>query len=256
MTPLDSRTAEARYVSFRQAIRIFIAVAGGVVTAVALGGRVQELIKSYSTNQVTSTQVLGLVLFVLVLLLGIAWYSSAEREIEPLRPYVTYTPPRPVLLLWIAILSATTLVLLMYSSDRVLLFAAIYVPYSAVALVARLITRREAAAVQKLAGDDPAISKRYAATVKAYYVDRPHGTTGLISCALGVLALLIALTFSTSTGSAKVVGNSVAYAAIIASIVVSEAFVWTWRAKVYGARDKMDAEQRAGPISSADSDAA
>jgi hypothetical protein len=146
------------------------------------------------------------------------------------------------LLLWVTIAAAATIVLLAYFSHQIIVFTAIYLPYSIVGLGARLVARRQIARVRQLVDGDDKIPAAYTAAVTQFYVERPHGLIGTLSIALATAALLAAL------GQRSVAQHGVAVAIphilVIASILLTEVFVWSWRARLYLAVDNIDTEQR------------
>ena len=154
MSPLDEMQAAKRLDEYRKVVRLGVGVAGAMVAAVSLAGRVEELVEKLRDGSMTLETVLTVAVFVSTLALGVAWYVSGERELELLGRYGAYAPQRPALLLWIVIVAAATLVLLLYFSDRIVLYTAVFLPYTAVGAATKLLARRELGRVHKRALTD------------------------------------------------------------------------------------------------------
>ncbi len=214
---------------------IGLGTAAVVLTLLSGKEKLKAVFTSLSAGTLTFHTVLPTVLFLQTILLGIAWYVSGKHEFSLLAKYYgRHVPERSFVTLPLVIFVATMVVILSYFSADILVYSSLYAVYLMFAVVAGWLSSQN---VLKAINDgrlDSTIPSSYRDEVYKYYVSRPSPILGYICGAITFLSITMALLEKhTVVPAEREHFETVAYVAMISSILISEVTVWWWRARLY-----------------------
>jgi hypothetical protein len=251
MTIRDER-GRARLANLTRLQRIgygAIFVAAGLATGVARFSDSQRLLRQLFGSIGTLEwflAVLRALLLLYTVLLVLGWYHWTSYELDMLTEHIEYVPPvRPRDYLLIPLVGAV-LGLLIYFSNRIIIFTAIFVACDVAAAAAtRDLNEGVGLALRKTRGaaGNRGKSEAIYGAIETYYLKKPHVRRIVLSCAFRLMALAFALYGALSRPGrdvyAKLVTDlpswpiCVAYALVLVVSVAAEMQILRWR----GARD-------------------
>jgi hypothetical protein len=208
---------KARYAElFRNAL----ALIAGLIAIINGAAKAREYIDRYQSGNLDwFTALPPLILFVLTL-----EYALFERH------YAKFAPDRPALAIITAILVPASIVLLAYFADKIEIYSIFFCIYAAVnigvrwattGLIAKLIVRAE-----------KSVKAEVTAEFRLLYVKRPQQVLNFLLLVAGLVSLWL-VHWSGLTPPAPVSATMLAYAVISLALVLNEAIIWSWRARLY-----------------------
>lgn len=175
-----------------------------------------------------------IVLFVIIVVYGLAWYVSATYEFGLFeRYYGDVAPERPLSSILASIFVPAVLVVMAYFADNIGVFAAVFCAYIAVNALARSAVQN---AVRSMLSDGGAVAKKVSDEFALYYLKRPFQLLNLLMFVAGIFAAW--LVYVSSLQPVVIEGVPVdrttfAYASIVAALLVAELVTWLWRWRLY-----------------------
>jgi hypothetical protein len=235
---MDEKRVPAREDRLKEYDELFTIGLGTGATVLALlsgADKIKTMLTAFTAGAPTLQTVLPVVLFVQTILLGVAWYVSGKHELALLaRYYGDYAPRRSFATLPLIIFVSIVIVILSYYSDNILIYASLYAVYLVFAVGAGWLSSQHILKAMNEAKVDASVPPAFREEVYRYYVQRPGPVLGYF-CGAVTFASITAGTLSRFT---QVPGDrerfeNIAYLAMVGSILIGEATVWTWRARLY-----------------------
>lgn len=224
-----------RIKDYDELFKIGLGTAASVLALISGADKLKAMFTSFSTGTPTFHSVLPAVLFLQTILLGVAWYVSGKHELSLLAQYYgRHAPARSFTTLPLIIFVATVIVILSYFSDNILVYASLYAVYLVFAVGAGWLTTQHVLKAINDGKTDSSIPLSYRDEVYRYYVLRPGPILGYICGAVTFLAITMAILarYSPAPGDQERF-ETLAYLAMSSTILLGEATVWSWRARLY-----------------------
>lgn len=208
---------------------------GGVFLLIDGYSKFQSLFESINKGVNTWNAILPFLLFIFTIGVGLAWFISGKSEMEILEKYFgEYAPERPFGALPLIIIVATTVALLAFYSDKILIYAFIYWIFVFLGVYANWLKCQHVLNASIHKKKNIQLSENYHNEVELFYTKRPSGILGYWIGTFASLALSFAI-FSRFIATVKIseAFQIVSYALIMISILINELIIWKWRFRLY-----------------------